>query len=155
VNAGVSALRAEVRDTRAVVMRRLAEATAVGLDTASDRARVALALHHAYVALESLLERTIRFFDEGVPTGSDSHRALLHRAGLEVPELRPALLSGRALSAARELLKFRHFLHHDYGADLEAAPLARLQDQATGLAAVLPADLDALDAWLGALSAEG
>ncbi len=136
-------------------MRRLAEARSGPLDTPGDRAVVALALHHAYVALESLIERAIHFFDEGVPSGSASHRALLHRAGLEVPDLRPALLSAGALSPARELLKFRHFLHHDYGAELETAPLARLQEQAARLAAVLPADLDALDAWLGALAAEG
>lgn len=148
MNPAVTALRAELQEACAVVARRLAEAEGAALGTPAERAFVALALHHAYVALEAWIERAVRFFDEDVPSGPAAHRALLNRAGLALPAIRPALLSSAALVSARELLKFRHFLHHDYGAELESEPLAALQRHALTLRTHLPAEFEAFDAWL-------
>ncbi len=114
----------------------------------ADRALVALSLHHAYAAIESLLSRAIRFFDVSEPSGPDSHWALLARAGLAIPEVRPAILSPASMRPARELMKFRYFLGHDYGADLDGPALAGLQAVARELSASLAADLDTFDEWI-------
>ncbi len=155
MNAALAALRREIEADGAIALRRLDEAVRRRLEGDGDRALVALALHHAYTAIESLLDRLVRHFDGGSPTGPDSHRALLTRAALDIPGIRPALLGAPTVERARELLRFRHFLHHDYGAELDGPQLEVLQAHAQELATLLAGDLAALDTWLQATAAAG
>lgn len=113
---------------------------------------VALSLQRAYTALESLLERLVRFFDGSVPSGPAWHRTLLQRAGLEIEAIRPALLAPETLVPLAELLRFRHFLHHDYDAEIDANKLNDMVAQVRGLLPLLDRDLDVVDAWLAALA---
>lgn len=157
MNAALNALRSDIADDRAALARRLDQAVArpAAMGDDADLAYVALALQHAYSAIESILERVVRHLDGALPTGTDSHRALLARAARTIEGVRPAILSVAALSVTRDLLRFRHFLRHDYGAELEPAQLARIQDVVVAGRPTLDGDLDAFDAWLAAVAAAG
>lgn len=99
---------------------------------------MAIALHHAYQAFESLLVRISRALEIPVPEGERWHQDLLSEASLEIPGVRGAVVPPEARRAWQELLRFRHFLRHAYPAELEPADLrknAALLDDATRLTA--------------------
>lgn len=147
------ALQAEVRADASFVRIRLDEACTFPAAGASiaELAYTALAMQRAYTALESLLERCILAFDGGTPTGPNSHRALLRRAALAIEGSRPALLTPAGAATAVEFLRFRHFIRHDYGAELDADQLGPLQAAIRDHRAALEGDLSALDEWITAL----
>jgi hypothetical protein len=136
-------------DLRAVAAHR--DTVARALDKApwpeSDplAAVVAVALHHYYGGVESLMERIAIAF-EGLPVRSDRwHQDLLFAMTLAVEDARPALWQPAAAGPLRELLGFRHFFRHAYAVDLDAAKLERL---ARVLADVHPAVVGDVKAFI-------
>lgn len=119
-----------------------------------ELARAAWNLHHAYTALEAILERVLRLVDGVIPEGPASLVELLELATLEVEGLRPALLGVDARARLHELRSFRHFARHGYAVELDAARLSALAATAAALRPLLARDLDRLDAWLGALAGD-
>lgn len=135
------------RDWRAVedqlARARAAEPTA----GQPEAAMVALSLHHAYQAFESLLERFARALDLPVPAGPRSHQDLLDDASLELPGLRPALVPEAARSSWQDLLRFRHFLRHAYLVELSPLELLRNRESlARALTLTRESVREALDA---------
>jgi hypothetical protein len=110
------------------------------------RSRAAVALPHAYCAIDRILVRVARQLEGSAPEGAVCHQALLHTAGLAVPRVRPALLSRESVGSRRRLLGFRHFFRHGY------APAGRTP--ARGLAPRLLGERDRLDALLAKIAAE-
>lgn len=88
-------------------------------------ALVAVRLHHYYTAVETLLERIARLFDESVPEGPTSHRDLLQQMASALPPLRPAVLDADVARRLHRLLGFRHFFRHAYDVPLDPRELAR------------------------------
>ncbi len=150
MKAQLQRLRAEIGSDRAAFDARAAELAGLDLSHADDGtlARAAVALHHGFGAIEAALARLARTLGEGVPEGPDWHQALLTAMALEVPEVRPAVLSPESLRALRRLLGFRHFFRHAYAVALDADQLASLRAEALALREPLKADLDRLDAFL-------
>ena len=68
-------------------------------DSEAQRALVAVRIHRYYTAVETTLERIERTF-AAAPTGPDWHRELLEGAALELPGVRPAILSSATVSGA-------------------------------------------------------
>ncbi|MEN9800713.1 MAG: hypothetical protein RL653_4410 [Pseudomonadota bacterium] len=99
-----------------------------------------MALHHAYGSIESALARISRHVEGEEPSGGHWHQELLEAAALDIPGIRPALLSGESLVALRELLASRHFFRHGYAVTLDAARLVL-------------GDFAAVDRWLAAVAA--
>ncbi len=114
-------------------------------------ARTAVALHHAYGALESAIARIAKVFGTE-PTGQNWHRSLLETMTMEVPGIRPAIVSLDALPALRDPLAFRHFFRHAYTVPLDATRLATLQERAMSVRPLVDADFARLDAWVTALA---
>jgi hypothetical protein len=130
VNTALQRLRAEIKFDRDALQRRLDELKTVALDanaSAASCAQAAVALHHAYGAIESVLERIARTIDGDLPMGPDRHQALLHTMGLEIDGVRPAVLSRESVAGLRQLLSFRHFFRHAYAVEMEPARLADLR----------------------------
>ena len=154
MNIKIARLRAQVRADRDAANSQI-EALAgldVGIGDPGEDAQAALALHHAYAAIESIIERCTLAIEGSRPTGPDSHRALLDSAALEIPGVRPPLVSLELVAALKDLRTFRHFLHHAYMAKLDTVRLAELRTAALALRPTLDRDLDALDARLAALA---
>ena len=88
MSAALQRLRAEVRFDRDAFEQRLRDLDLLRLDadaTAADAAQAAVAVHHAYCAIESILLRIARQLEGSTPEGPEWHQALLHASGLEIP----------------------------------------------------------------------
>jgi len=151
----VERLRTEIRVDRETFSARVAELRGLSLDAADAAvsAQAAVALHHAYGAVEAAMTRTARVLDGDVPTGPDWHLALLESMGLELEGIRATVLSPASVRLLRKLLAFRHFFRHAYAVSWDLARLRELRTIAVDLEPLLLRDLDTFDAVLRALSA--
>jgi hypothetical protein len=156
VNPPLQRLRAEIRFDRDAFARRVAELASIELsvdeEAPSQRAQAAVALHHAYGSLESIMVRVARLLENDVPVGADWHQALLHSMSLDIDGIRPAVFSGATISVLRRLLGFRHFFRHAYAVELDAQRLAILREEIIAKAAAILAELDALDQFLSGVA---
>ncbi|HEX2689336.1 MAG TPA: hypothetical protein VHN14_22095 [Kofleriaceae bacterium] len=103
--------------------------------------------------MEAALARVARLLEGSVPQGFDWHQHLLHAMSLEIPSVRPAVLSPASHAALRKLLGFRYFFRHAYAIALDPDQLAALRATALALRVPLQRDLDALDSFLEELAA--
>lgn len=149
-------LRAEVRSDRQAFESHVREIESLSLAPASpgDLARGAVALHHAYGAVEAAFARVAGLLEGSVPSGADWHGRLLHAMSLEIPSVRPAVLGPSSRDGLRRLLAFRHFFRHAYSVDLDPEQPSELRRVAVEVRAPLGRDLDALDDFLAALASE-
>ncbi len=154
MSAAVQRLRAEVAADRKAFEERVNELAALDLAaaTASSLAQAAVALHHAFGAVEAALSRVARLLEGSLPEGPDSHRALLETMALEIPEVRQVVISQGSLSLLRRLLGFRHFFRHAYAVSFDAAQLQALRHDALSLRAPLVEDFERLDSFLQAVA---
>ncbi|GBF33183.1 hypothetical protein DCCM_2282 [Desulfocucumis palustris] len=75
-------------------------------------------LHDFYVSVENIFETVAREIDESIPTGEHWHRELLLRMVLDIPEVRPPLLSRETAGKLDEFRAFRHVFRNVYGFNL-------------------------------------
>lgn len=153
----IQRLRAEIRNDREAIGEHIAVLARHDVSTESDGpllAAAAVATHHLYGAVESILLRAARFFEGEAPEGPDWHQQLLTVMALEIPEVRPALVGRDTLNLLRQLLAFRHFFRHAYSVALDGKRLALLARTAMEVRPLLDRDLDALDALLAAAAAQ-
>jgi len=152
----IQRLRAELGSDLRAFEARVEELRMLDATTASpaEVAQIAVALHHAYGAVEAGLARVSRVIERGLPEGADWPSALLHVMTLEIPEVRPVVLSSTSATALRKLLAFRHFCRDAYAADWDREQLAGLRQVAVDAGASVAADLRAFDAVLERLAAE-
>jgi len=81
---------------------------------------VALNLHGFYNGLERVMELVALEIDGGTLGGETWHAELLRQMALEVPSVRPAMLSADSGRRLDEYRKFRHRVRHIYAAQLNA-----------------------------------
>jgi hypothetical protein len=67
---------------------------------------------------------------------------------LDIPGVRPAVLSAQALAALLPVLGFRHFFRRAYAATFEPARLRVVAEDMVRAASLLGADLDRFDCAL-------
>jgi hypothetical protein len=149
---------AEVQADRAAFQKRASEVAAYADRarslTAEQAAAAALAMERAYTALESILERVTFALEGWVPSGPEWQRELLDGAAMSIHKVRPALLSRLSHEVADRLMRFRHFLHHAYRADLDPCRVGELVAELALGQAFIVADLDALEAFLASMADE-
>ena len=98
-------------------------------------------LHNLYGACEQVIEVVARFFENRV-AAAGYHAGLIKRMQLDIPGVRPALLSESTAAGLDELRRFRHLFRHAYSADLDPDKVARLAAGAGALRRALARDLD-------------
>lgn len=119
----------------------------------TDVMAIAGFLHHVYTAMESMHERIVREVDRRSPTGDRWHSELLALMGIELAEVRPAVLGEMTRAHLSRLLRFRHFFRHAYRIDLLWLEVRPLADDVVQIAAMHRADMSAfLDHLRAALS---
>ena len=74
----------------------------------------ALNLHDFYAGLERVFQQIATTVDGDVPSGRDWHRELLRQMSLEIPTVRPPVLSAATIKGLDEFLRFRHVLRNIY-----------------------------------------
>lgn len=75
-------------------------------------------LHPYYTGVESIFDRISRSFDGGLLQGGDYHRELLRSMTLEIPDIRPKIISKELAEELDEYRRFRHMFRHAYGSEL-------------------------------------
>jgi hypothetical protein len=112
--------------------RRARERLDHGADDPLDWAALGFTLHSAYGVLENYFLRISKFFENSLPA-EGWHKALVQKMAVDIPGLRPALLTTREnRQVVLELLKFRHRFRNLYGEDLEPAKTSVIQKAAEG-----------------------
>ena len=157
MNPALQRLRAEIRFDREAFGRLVAELRAIeigpGVGLAPQRAQAAVALHHAYGSVESIMARVSRYLEGDVLQGPDWHQALLHAMSLDVEGVRPAVFSPASAEVLRRVLGFRHFFRHAYAVELDAARLAGLRDELVNAAPRIAAEIETLETFLAQVAA--
>ena len=89
--------------------------------------------------LENYFLRVSKFFENDLPP-ERWHRALVEKMSLEIPSVRPALLTGASCrTQALELQKFRHRFRNLYGEELDPQKTSAAQRNAEDFSASFPA----------------
>lgn len=87
---------------------------------------VALNLHGFYSGVERLFEVIARQIDEAVPHSVTWHRDLLRQMSVELPKVRPAVISPQHAAILDEYRRFRHLVRNVYAMNLVPAKMNRL-----------------------------
>ena len=145
----VARLQASVAAERDAMGRLCARITAreptlaAGQASEGAEAVIAVSLHHYYTAVETLLTRIAREVDEDVPHGGSAHKRLLDQLSVEIPGVRPKVLSTQSYAELDALRRFRHFFRHAYVVDLDSVQLAARAAAIRGLHESVCVDIDA------------
>lgn len=93
----------------------------------------ALKLHNFYTGCERLFEKIAGEVNGGVPKTPDWHLRLLRTMSLEIPEVRPRIVTAELADRLGEYLRFRHLVRNIYGFELEEGKLAPLVAEIEGV----------------------
>lgn len=87
---------------------------------------VAYTLHNLYTAFEAYFLRVAKFFENNLD-GGGWHHQLIARMELDIPGIRPALLSADMAEGLDELRRFRHVFRNLYKSKLQPERVAWVQ----------------------------
>ena len=122
-------IRHDLADLERVV-ERTERAVQAGRQNAADRDlfldSAALNLHDFYTGLERIFVHVASNLDQSVPAGPDWHRELLRQMAVEIPGIRPQVISEENARDLDEFLRFRHVVRHIYAFELDRERLERL-----------------------------
>ncbi len=89
----------------------------------------ALKTQQFYTALEDLFKQIAKSFENHIDNLQSFHKELLIRMNIEVPKIRPAVLSTKSFLLLDKLRAFRHFIRHAYDCELDKEELRQIQDR--------------------------
>lgn len=116
----------------------------------------ALHLHALYSGAERMMERIARDVDGRVPSGEAWHSELLLQMKIEVPGVRPAVLTGETAGQLEAYRRFRHRVRNVYASLLDPGLMEPLVTGLDALMGALHRDLEAFCRFLESIArAEG
>jgi hypothetical protein len=83
-----------------------------------EMSAAALVLHSFYNGIENILVLIFKYYDEQLPKSNKWHMELLDKA-FTSEENRKRIFNNEIQKTLEEYLKFRHFIRHAYGFQLE------------------------------------
>ncbi len=87
---------------------------------------IALNLQSFYTGVERILEAIAREIDGALPSGEGWHRQLLEQMCLDLPEVRPPVISESTRTRLDEFRRFRHVVRSIYAYRLETSRVIEL-----------------------------
>jgi hypothetical protein len=90
---------------------------------------LAYQLHNLYSAFEDIFKEVSQTFENNIASNSGFHKNLLIRMKLEIPGIRPNMLSRTSYEVLGELLGFRHVFRHAYNYNLSPQKMQFLRDK--------------------------
>lgn len=97
-------------------------------DSISLRARGSI-LHDFYTGTERIFMRVADELDGGTPKGDHWHAQLLRNMSLDLPDIRPAVITHELMASLGEYLRFRHVFRNNYGFVLETERIRPLEEK--------------------------
>jgi hypothetical protein len=122
-------IRQELADIDTVVVRaRQAIEASTQLPEYQDHfiSSAALSLHDFYSGLERVFQLIASVVDRARPSGSQWHRELLRQMAVELPPVRPRVVSPDSAARLMEYLSFRHVVRNVYAFQFEPQRIERL-----------------------------
>ena len=110
-------------------------------DTAVARI-VGSILHDYYAAAENIFRDVAAKIDKSIPQGEQWHKALLEQMTLEVPGLRPPVVSSATAEKLDYYRALRHVFSNVYGFHLSLDRMKDLLERLSDVSAALAEDLD-------------
>lgn len=83
-------------------------------------------LHDFYTGIEKIFESIAKEVDNRIPLGEEWHSELLRQMTLDIPGLRPPVITASTEKKLREYLGFRHLFRKRYGFELDWQKLKKL-----------------------------
>jgi hypothetical protein len=109
-------------------------------------------LHDFYTGIEKILESIAKEVDRRLPLGEEWHSELLRQMTLDIPGLRPPLITTNTGKKLREYLGFRHLFRKRYGFELDWQKLKRLLLGMPQVRSHLEGDIEKFFKVMGSLS---
>ncbi|MDN5347226.1 MAG: hypothetical protein PWP65_790 [Clostridia bacterium] len=116
-------------------------------DTFSLRAMGSI-LHDFYSCIENVFENIAVTLNGGLPKEPNWHKRLLQNMTLDIPKLRPAVISRDLEKKLDEYLRFRHIFRNVYGHLLEWERMEHLVRELDGVASRVTRELAIFKAFL-------
>jgi hypothetical protein len=107
-------------------------------------------LHDFYTGVEKIFEDIAKEVDRRVPIGEGWHSELLHQMTLDIPGLRPPIISSPTEKKLREYLGFRHLFRKRYGFELEWVKMKKLLLKMSNIIAVLKEEMNSFFRFINA-----
>ncbi len=153
MNEQVRLLQSEIRADLQAIARAYRE-----LDRFSDRLAepeiaivVAYYLHVIYGLFENLLRRVATLFGNHVADRERWHAQLLRRMTLDVPGVRPPVISGELYESLDELRRFRHLFRNAYVLNFDPDRLTIVLQRASRIEPLYRRDIERFLQFLDSL----
>jgi hypothetical protein len=114
----------------------------------------ALNLHDSYSGLERVFKQIAATVDGSLPSAPDWHRQLLQQMELDLPKVRPPVLSVQTIEQLDEYLRFRHVVRNVYTFSFDPERVGRLVAKMEDFYPKLRAELLAFADFLESVGAE-
>jgi hypothetical protein len=88
-----------------------------------------LNLHDLYSGFERVFKQIAATVDGNVPVGAEWHRELLEQMALDLPKVRPPVLSSASIELLDEYLRFRHVVRNVYTFSFDPERIRRLVNE--------------------------
>jgi hypothetical protein len=88
-----------------------------------------LNLHDVYSGFERIFKQIAATVDGSVPASGEWHRELLDQMGLDLPKVRPPVLTPEAIQRLDEYLRFRHVVRNVYTFSFDPERIGRLVNE--------------------------
>ncbi len=108
--------------------------------------------HDFYSGAERIFKRIADEINGGIPAGDAWHRELLNDMRLDMPGLRPPVISEETYKLLFDFLSFRHKFRNLYGFDLEFEKIAEIEAKFPAAHQNFVADMQALLRFLDSLA---
>ena len=109
---------------------------------------VALNLHGLYSGFERLFTQIAEIIDGNLPHGAEWHKLLLGQMKIEIPDIRPAVISIETGKFLDELRRFRHMVRNVYTHHIDPERLKELVEGSSKSFAQLNAEISAFAVFL-------
>lgn len=112
----------------------------------------ALKLHNFYTGCERIFEKIAVEVNGGRPRTFDWHMRLLQSMALDVPQVRPAVISSSLEKQLAEYLGFRHVVRNIYGFELDPGRIARLIEKINRVSTQFTSEIEQFVSYLRELA---
>lgn len=123
----IALLLGYLKNQEEIIDRLLEEIKSADVSSEERTVNLGYLLHNLYCALEDLFQEIARTFENRIEDSSKFHRELLKRMLIEVPKIRPKVLSKESYQILDELRGFRHIFRHSYTYSLSSEKVAPLK----------------------------
>jgi hypothetical protein len=142
----IAEIKTEVEKLEKLVQRLATQQGRVDDEEISESA--ALRLHNFYTGCERVFKLIAAEVNGVLSQSLDWHKRLLNQLALEVPGIRPAVISSATKSALEELLNFRHLIRNIYGFELKSERVKELVQMTVELFPRLAKEIEAFNEFL-------